>query len=400
MASHSGVSALLASIRIRGFRSAHDVTLEPGPITALVGEAGTGKSNLLVAIWKLLAPNSPQLEPGDVAGGSHRSFRIEATLGSGGKVRVEGVPAREEEHRSGKPPAAMFFPASERADGLVAAGAVVPRSVEQALERSPSPALALVQTFEAWLEEQTHGLVVMIEEPELFLRPHAQRALYRLLREFAARGNQVIYSTHAATFLNVARLEELALVEHDAAGATHIRRPSPLPEAEAFRALSEFDAERSELLLARAALLVEGRTEKLVFPFLFRALGYDADREGISIVECGGKPNIPVIAQVCNLVGIPYLVVYDRDAEPGRRPIASERAVNQAIARVAGRKRTNELARDFEAVAQLHGHRHKPERALHWFALAEADDVPKQLAEVVTRTVALARQESVSQAAR
>jgi predicted ATP-dependent endonuclease of OLD family len=231
----------------------------------------------------------------------------------------------------------------------------------------------------------------MIEEPELFLRPHHQRALYRLLREFSAGGNQVLYSTHEASFLNVARLEELALVERDATGLTRIRRPTPLAEADAFRAVSEFDAERSELLLARAALLVEGRTEKLVFPFLFRALGYDPDREGISIVECGGKPNIPVIAGVCNRVGVPYLVVHDRDAASGRRPIASEVAVNDAIARVAGPDRVVELARDFEQVAQLHGHRHKPERAWHWFAEARsADDVPPELAEVVRRTVALA----------
>jgi hypothetical protein len=203
----------------------------------------------------------------------------------------------------------------------------------------------------------------------------------------------VLYSTHAASFLSVSRLEELALVERDANGPTRIRRPAPLAQAETFRALNEFDAERSELLLARAALLVEGRTEKLVFPFLYRALGYDADREGISIVECGGKPNIPVIAAVCNAVGIPYLVVHDRDAGPGRRPIAAEIAANAAIARVAGPRRTVELARDFEAVANLHGHRHKPERAAHWFALARsADDVPEPLAAVVTRTVALARQ--------
>jgi predicted ATP-dependent endonuclease of OLD family len=213
-----------------------------------------------------------------------------------------------------------------------------------------------------------------------------------LLREFAAGGNQVLYSTHAATFLNVARLEELGLVERDAAGITHIRRPNALPDAEAFRALNEFDAERSELLLARAALLVEGRTEKLVFPFLFRALGYDADAEGIAIVECGGKPNIPVIAAVCTAVGVPYLVVHDRDAAPGRRPIASERAVNEAIRRVAGPNRTIELAPDFEAIARLHGHRHKPERARAWFALAESpSDVPDQLAAAVTRIVALAR---------
>ena len=45
---------------------------------------------------------------------------------------------------------------------------------------------------------------------------------------------------------------------------------------------AEFDAERAEIFLSRAVLLVEGRTEKLAFPFVFRALGYDADQEAIA----------------------------------------------------------------------------------------------------------------------
>src|SRR5581483_2776554 len=51
-------------------------------------------------------------------------------------------------------------------------------------------------------------------------------------------------------------------------------------EAEAFRVLSEFDGDRAELFLARAALLVEGRTEKLAFPFVFEALGIEPDKGG------------------------------------------------------------------------------------------------------------------------
>jgi putative ATP-dependent endonuclease of the OLD family len=382
----------LRSVRIRGYRSAHDVSIEPGPVTALVGEPGSGKSNVLSAVWTLLAAKAEAMKPSDVSTGHDGPISIEAILADGTVVGVEALPDARDERRSGEPPTAVFFPASQRADGLVAAGAEPLPVVARALEETASRALALVRTVEAWRAAGVHGHVVMIEEPELFLRPHAQRRLYRLLRELGHAGNQVLYSTHAATFLNVARLEELAIVERGERGVTRVRRPKPLAEAEAFRAVSEFDAERSELLLARAALLVEGRTEKLAFPFLFRALGYDADREGISIVECGGKPNIPVIAEVCNAVGIPYLIVHDRDADPGRRPIASERAVNEAIERVAGRRRTIELARDFEAVARLHGHRHKPDRAWHWFALAEsAEDVPRELADVVERSVVLAR---------
>ena len=96
-----------------------------------------------------------------------------------------------------------------------------------------------------------------------------------MLRALGGRGNQVLYSTHASSFLSVAHLDELALVRHRPGAGTALSQPLALPSDESFRALAEFDAERAELFLSRAALLVEGVTEKLVFPFVFEALGYE-----------------------------------------------------------------------------------------------------------------------------
>ena len=53
--SHTGIEAL----RIRGFRSAHDLLLRPRAVCALVGEAGVGKSNVLAAVWMLLDQAAP-----------------------------------------------------------------------------------------------------------------------------------------------------------------------------------------------------------------------------------------------------------------------------------------------------------------------------------------------------
>jgi predicted ATP-dependent endonuclease of OLD family len=253
------------------------------------------------------------------------------------------------------------------------------------------PALAVVGAVEECAHAGITGLVMLIEEPELYLRPQAQRYLYRLLRDFAAASNQVLYSTHAPAFLNVARLEELALVEHRADVGTTIVQPEPLPADESFRALSEFDAERSELFLARAALLVEGRTEKLVFPFLFRALGHDADREAISIVECGGKSNIELFARICQATRVPCVVVHDRDARPGRKPIQAERAVNAAIAGIVPPENRIVLTPDFEAVAGLRAHSHKPEHAWRRFAGIDRAEVPPALRAAVERAIAVAR---------
>lgn len=83
---------------------------------------------------------------------------------------------------------------------------------------------------------------------------------------------------------------------------------------------SEFDTTRTELFLARAAILVEGQTERLALPFVFAALGIDPDREGISIIESGGKSSMPLIAKVGRAAGVPLVAIHDRDAPAGRRP--------------------------------------------------------------------------------
>ena len=84
--------------------------------------------------------------------------------------------------------------------------------------------------------------------------------------------------------------------------------------------MTEFDAARSELFLARAVVLVEGLTEKLVLPFVFSALGYDVDREAVSIIECGGKPNIPLFARICTATGIQFDIVVSDLAELLEQP--------------------------------------------------------------------------------
>jgi predicted ATPase len=369
--------ALLGTVRVRAFRSARDVELELGPVTALVGEARSGKSNLLWAIRALLDPTAPPRRE-DLRGRAS-ALTVEARLSDGRRIGLTARPPEEPRARRRGAPPVLFLPAPRRSgpllelDGFSDAADAAVRSFRAALHDPPenrsdsTGASALVAGIDACRRAGVSGVVFLIEEPELFLRPHTQRYLYRRLRALAAGGNQVIYSTHAPAFLNVARLEELVLVHYSARRGTHIVQPEPLEADEAFRVVSEFDAERSELFLARAAILVEGRTEKLVLPSIFAALGRDADRAQISIVECGGKSNIPVFARICKACRIPFVVVHDRDAQPGEQPIPAEVELNRLIASLAGRGRTIVLEPDFEGVTGLRGHSNKPERAWEHF---------------------------------
>ena len=383
-------------VTIAGFRSARAVSFAPGPVCALVGGPSVGKSNVLEAIWRLLQGGTPAPGPEDLSADAELVMR--AALADGEQLAVELSSSGEASSSGGLVPV-LFLPAALRAGALVAphrtteaAAGVADAYLRGAAGDSPAAtARVLLGGLERLCRDAVRGLVLIMEEPELFLRPQAQRYLYRRLREFADAGNQVLYSTHSPAFLNVGRMEELALVEHHPGRGTVIIQPEPLEADEAFRAVSELDAERAELLLASAALLVEGRTEKLSLPFVFRALGYDADREAITIVDCGGKPNIPLFIRICRAARVPCMVLYDRDAFPGRRPRHAERLLNAEIARLAGPRNTIELAPNFEGVAGLRGSHHKPARAWQEFSALRADRVPRPLADAVQRVVALAR---------
>ena len=378
------MSALLEEIRVTNFRSARRLVLRPGPICALIGEPGAGKSNSLFAIRALLDPGF-DLSAADVTVGESK-LSIEATLAGGRAISLED--------RAGAPPI-VHFPAALRSGRLLAGsrdGTARPviRAIRRALSHAPAPRVALVQGLEAGVPE-ARGVVFAIEEPELFLAPQGHRYLYRLIHRLAEAGNQVFFTTHAPGLLNVAALDEVNLVSRDESGVTAVERLRPIDVDDTFRALCEFDAERSELFFARAVILVEGMTEKMAFPFVFHALGHDADREQISIVECGGKSNLPLFVEICRRAHIPYVVVHDSDMRPDREPVESEVRLNALIRRKAGARRTIVLEPDFEGIFGFHSRANKPERAWARIGHAGRDELPSPLVRAVELALASAR---------
>jgi predicted ATP-dependent endonuclease of OLD family len=371
MATRVATAALLQEIRVENFRNARRGTLRPGPICAFIGEPGAGPSNLLFALRALLDP-SFDLSTADITEGA-RTVSIEASLADGRTVSLK--------ERDGAPPI-VHFPVSLRETELVAADAAVHGAVASALAPLAAQREALVTALEACRASRPSGVVYAIEEPELFLAPHEHRYLRRVIQRLAEAGNQIFFTTHAPGLLSVAALEEVNLVSRDEVGITTVERLRPIDVDDTFRAMCEFDAERSELLLARAAILVEGMTEKVTMPFVFHALGHDADREQISIVECGGKANLPLFIEICKRARVPYVVVHDSDMRPGREPVISELKLNKLIRRLAGARRTVLLEPDFEAVAGYRSSRrgHKPAHA--WRRIS-AGDVPEPLERAV-----------------
>jgi putative ATP-dependent endonuclease of OLD family len=83
-----------------------------------------------------------------------------------------------------------------------------PLLLENGVRKSPSEAgagmrnLIVMALFRSYAKAFRGDAIFAIEEPEIYLHPHAQRSLAALFDELAAAGNQVFYSTHSATFVN------------------------------------------------------------------------------------------------------------------------------------------------------------------------------------------------------
>ncbi len=114
----------------------------------------------------------------------------------------------------------------------------------------------------------------------------------------------------------------------------------------------ELDAERNELFFARHVILVEGDTEKLALPEYARRLGLNLDRGGCSIVEVGGKRNLPMFLDVVSSFGIPVTVVFDTDSSdfPKGKQDEEEAFNAELSARQNDLVRVTEVSPKYEAV--------------------------------------------------
>ena len=171
----------------------------------------------------------------------------------------------------------------------------------------------VISILKAFEERKKQDALFLIEEPEMYLHPQMQRSLYKTIREIG-KTNQIIYITHSPHFVTIPEFNEVFLISKNFNG-THIKRSNlELTNDLKNKFRKELDPERNELFFARKVLIVEGDTEKLVFPEYAKRIGLDFDSVGNTIIEVGGKRNIKVFADLAISFGIPVCFAYDIDS--------------------------------------------------------------------------------------
>lgn len=156
----------------------------------------------------------------------------------------------------------------------------------------------------------------IFEEPELYLHPQAQRALFDSLVLLSESNDQVILCTHSSSLIDISRYKSIYIAkkENNDIGTKVIQCSDELfgdDEKSNWNLSYWINPDRSELFFAEKVILVEGATEKAIIPALAKELG--VFKYSYTIIDCASKDNIPLYMKLLNKFNIPYIAIYDRD---------------------------------------------------------------------------------------
>lgn len=283
------------------------------------------------------------------------------------------------------------------------------RAVIFALLRSWAKALRVKPKGEQELvpRKQSESVIFAMEEPELFLHPHAQRRLAASLRDISVTPeHQVFLCTHSTHFVDLSHYQEVAIVsKEDPVAGSRLRQCTAelfagehLAERKRqFQMAQWINPDRAEMFFARRVIFVEGETERVLLAYLAERL--DVLDTDVSIIECGSKYNLPLYITIAKAFQLPYLVIHDEDPLPN--PIPADWDDNK----IKSKQRTFELnaqiaalvdapigaveifSPDLEVVSGVSKNqgdkKGKPLAALDHFAEQEVDAIPERLKQVI-----------------
>ena len=181
--------------------------------------------------------------------------------------------------------------------------------------------LLLLSIFQTYAELMGGKAIFGIEEPEIFLYPHAQRSLYSCLKKLS-ENSQIFYTTHNTNFVDATRPDDIVLLRKlPETGTFALEKDSAFNKENAVKyyhkTYANFNNERNEIFFSKKCLLVEGDSDKILIQTLCsEKWNIPLDNKGISVIDCSGKGGVVYFLNVCHWVGISeYFAVWDRDTD-------------------------------------------------------------------------------------
>ncbi|SEB26489.1 ATP-dependent endonuclease [Variovorax sp. YR216] len=162
-------------------------------------------------------------------------------------------------------------------------------------------------------------VVLLIDEPELYLHPQAIELLREALLQLSTQNFQVIFSTHSPLLIGRTHALQALMIHKDAAGRTAARQK--LLSAANDLAAHPHHAEAvfslqtaAHLLFSDRVLLVEGKTELMLLPQLYQTLrGHSYAHDKGCIVSGFGSSALLPMMQILRAVGFHPKALADLD---------------------------------------------------------------------------------------
>jgi len=152
-----------------------------------------------------------------------------------------------------------------------------------------------------------------------------------VLREIARERDQVIYSTQSSLFVDISHFDEICIMRREKREERYESYPTQLLMStmiEDLKARKGIDATEegmreqyshafnpmiNEGVFADKVVVVEGPSEQYALPIYADALGYDLNRNNVSVVHSDGKGQMDRLLRVFNGFKIPTYPWFDGD---------------------------------------------------------------------------------------
>ena len=193
--------------------------------------------------------------------------------------------------------------------------------VETPLENKGSglQSLIIIELFKLYCKTFNKSSLLILEEPELFLHPHAKRMLSGILKDFleidSVIKNQIIVTTHAQEFVEDVDIENINVIKKGEEGTKKSKINVNQYDLKQLQKLkTELIYKNAEMFFADKVILVEGEEYILIPKIVEHLYGKNIlNSRDISIIKVGGKSYFDIYRKVLNDLNIENYIIADYD---------------------------------------------------------------------------------------
>ena len=191
--------------------------------------------------------------------------------------------------------------------------------IETPLENKGSglQSLIMIELFKFYCKVFNQSSLLILEEPELFLHPHAKRMLSDILNDFIEDNkNQIIITTHSEEFIHNIDIENINVIRKTENGTkkSRINKENYGDGKELQKLKIELQHKNTEMFFAEKVILVEGEEQILIPEIVKKIYGKNIlNNNDISVIKVGGKSYFDIYRRVLNELGIENYIIADYD---------------------------------------------------------------------------------------